>query len=53
MTNGIKKTPVPLSKSSCLATALGVAEFIIVIDMIWVTLVALLKPDLVVQQTHL
>jgi hypothetical protein len=38
-----------LNKNSCLAPALGVAKFIIIKDMILITL----KPDLDVQQTHL
>jgi hypothetical protein len=42
-----------LNKSSCLVPYLGVIKFIIVIDMILVTLFVKLKSDLDVQQTHL
>jgi hypothetical protein len=42
-----------LNEISCLALALGVTKFIIITDMIWVTLCLLLKSDLDVQQTHL
>jgi hypothetical protein len=42
-----------LNKSSCLAPALGVSKFIIITNMIMVTIVVLLKSDLDAQQTHL
>jgi len=42
-----------LNKCSCLAPTLGVTKFIIVKDMISVTLFVLLKSDIDVQQTHL
>jgi hypothetical protein len=42
-----------LNKRSCLAHALGVTKFIIILDMILVTLLVVLKSDLDVQQAHL
>jgi hypothetical protein len=42
-----------LNKRLCLALALGVTTFIIVIDIILVTLCCAPKSDLDVQQTHL
>jgi hypothetical protein len=42
-----------LNKSSCLASALGVTNVIIVADIIWSHFLVLLKPCLDVQQTQL
>jgi hypothetical protein len=49
MLNKLTSEASLLNKGSCLTPALGIAKFIIIKDMILITI----KPDLDVQQTHL